>query len=188
MAPAPRRASTSPTAIARDTVGNLYVTDSYSDYIPGGSVGFSTIRKVTPQGVVTTIAGSPTQRGFRNGVGSDALFDFGSGGGIAVDSSGNLYVADTFNAVIRLVNPAGAVSTIAGSPRLFGSDDGNGSNARFGQPNGLVLQSDGTLFVADSGGYTIRKVSPDRDVTTFAGGPILEGSSTGSPPPPDSTI
>ncbi len=85
------------------------------------------------------------------------------------------------------MTPAGVVSTIAGSPRLFGSDDGNGGNARFGQPNGLVLQSDGTLFVADSGGYTIRKISPNGDVATFAGRLDARGFVEGPPTPPDST-
>jgi sugar lactone lactonase YvrE len=168
-----------PTAIVRDAAGNLYVTDSYSDFIPGGSVGFSTIRKITSDGVVTTIAGSPSQRGFHDGVGGSALFDFGGGGGLTLDTNGNLYVADTFNAVIRVVTPAGVVSTIVGSPGQLGNNDDNGSNARFIQPSGIILNSDGTLYVADAGGYTIRKVSPNLDVHTLAGGPSSPGFTDG---------
>src|SRR5262249_38706592 len=102
-----------PSAITRDAAGNLFVTDSFLAFVPGGN-GFSAIRKITPDGVVTTLAGSSTQRGARDGVGSNALFDFSSIGGLAIDASGTLYVADTFNGTIRKVTPDGTVSTIAG--------------------------------------------------------------------------
>jgi streptogramin lyase len=144
--------------VATDSAGNLYVADMDN----------STIRKITPAGVVTTLAGSPGLDGSANGSGSSARFD--SPYGVATDGAGNVYVADTFNFTIRKITPAGVVTTLAGSAGLYGSADGPGSTARFGVgPKGVATDSAGNVYVADTGNDTIRKITPAGLVTTLAG-------------------
>jgi sugar lactone lactonase YvrE len=87
---------------------------------------------------------------------------------VSLDSSGNLYVSDTSNHTIRKITPAGAVTTLAGSPGQPGAVNGNGSNARFNYPRGLAVDGAGNLFVADRGNHAIRKVTPSGEVSTFA--------------------
>jgi hypothetical protein len=94
---------------------------------------------------------------------------FGRPAGLAFDSKGNLYVADTKDHVIRIVSPAGDVRTFAGSPGHAGHTDGVGATARFAIPTGLAIDSHDNLYVADSGNETIRKITPDGVVTTYAG-------------------
>jgi sugar lactone lactonase YvrE len=100
--------------------------------------------------------------------------------GVAVDSAGNIYVADTFNNAIRKVTPQGAVTTLAGLPGTFGSADGTGSEARFNYPDKLDVDSGGNVYVADSGNNTLRKVTPDGVVTTLAGKAGTSGSVNGT--------
>ena len=130
--------------IAVDSSGNLYVTDS----------GNYRIRKITPAGMVSTIAGSTY--GFADGQGSSAQFKVITG--IAVDSSGNLYVADTGNNRIRKITPTGMVSTIAGTGSA-GFADGQVSSAQFNGPTGIAIDSSGNLYVADTGNNRIRKIT-----------------------------
>ncbi|MGH9422615.1 MAG: hypothetical protein ACRD3J_21745, partial [Thermoanaerobaculia bacterium] len=94
---------------------------------------------------------------------------------IAIDSAGNLYVADTFSNVIRKVTAAGVVTTLAGTPGFFrtGSVDGAGAVARFNNPAGIAADGNGNLYVADWVNATIRKITPAGIVTTFAGSPSL---------------
>jgi sugar lactone lactonase YvrE len=141
-----------PQSVAVDGAGNLYVADFDSD----------TIRKVTPSGtnwVVTTIAGSASALpGSADGTNGAARF--AEPGGVAVDRQGRVYVADTYNATIRLVTPSGTnwvVTTLAGLAEVQGTNDGTGSNARFNQPNGLAVDSAGNVYVADTANNTIRK-------------------------------
>ncbi|MCX6873709.1 MAG: choice-of-anchor D domain-containing protein, partial [Verrucomicrobia bacterium] len=157
-----------PSGIGKDGSGNLYVADS----------GNYTIRKITPSGVVTTLAGSPGQSGSTDGTGNSARFNYPAG--IAVDGTGNLYVTDLYNSTIRKVTPSGVVTTLAGSPGIFDSADGTGSSARFSQPAGIAVDGNGILYVADSGNYTIRKVTPAGVVTTLAGKPWQFGSTDGT--------
>ncbi len=146
-----------PTAVTVANDGALYVAD-YSN---------RTIRKITPSGLVSTLAGSPGQTGSADGQGSAARFN--NMFGIASDSQGNVYVADTSNHTIRKITPAGLVSTLAGLAGAPGSSDGIGSTARFSSPSGIVVDSTGNVFVGDADNYTIRKITPDGTVSTYAG-------------------
>src|SRR5207248_3355536 len=133
---------------AVDIAGNVYVADA----------GNNTIRKVTPEGVVTTLAGLGGLYGSENGTGSAARF--GGPASVAVDTSGNVYVAEQGNHTIRKVTPAGVVTTLAGEAGIYGSDDGTGSSARFATPSGVAVDNAGNVYVAEESNYTIRKVTP----------------------------
>jgi sugar lactone lactonase YvrE len=152
-----------PSGVAQDAAGNIYVTDG------------PTIRKIAPDGVVTTIAGAPYQGGSDDGPGRAARF--GGTVGIVAGTDGELYVADTGNATIRKISAAGDVTTLAGTAGQYGDVDGVGAAARFRQPLGLALDAAGNLLVADIG--AVRKVSADGAVTTFAGKPGEVGFAVG---------
>jgi sugar lactone lactonase YvrE len=139
--------------ITTDAAGNLYVTDG----------NYSNIRQITPAGVVTTFAGG--QVGFQNGTGSNARFNTPQG--VAIDASGNLYVCDAGNNVIRMISPAGAVTTLAGTG-VAGHTDGSAASAQFNFPERIVIDAGGNLFVTDNDSY-IRKITPDGTVSTLAG-------------------
>jgi len=168
----------SPSGVAVDTNGNVYVADFSS----------STIRKITPAAVVTTLAGSPGSLGSADGVDSAARFRFPVG--IAADSAGNVYVADLANYTIRKLSPVGTnweVSTIAGLAGSYGSTDGTNSAARFGSgsdgPRGVAVDAAGNIYVADTGNNNIRKITPvgtNWAVTTLAGSAGSYGSADGT--------
>jgi sugar lactone lactonase YvrE len=157
-----------PAGIASDAAGNLYIADGSS----------STIRKITPGGIVSTLAGIAYAEGSANGAGNIARFNRCSG--VAVDGSGNVYVADTNNHTIRKITPAGVVSTLAGSPEQSGSTNGTGSAARFNRPIDLAVDAGGNVYVADDENKVIRKVTPAGVVTTLAGSPGIEGTADGT--------
>ncbi len=147
-----------PSGIAVDTEGNLYVSDWANDLI----------RKISPTGVITNLAGNG-DRGSKDGVGASASFYLP--GGLTTDSAGNIFVADTYNNMIRKISPQGVVTTLAGNTHP-GSANGKGTAASFAHPAGVAIDAEGNLFVADAGNNKIRKVSPDGMVTTLAGNGI----------------
>ena len=140
-------------AVAKD--GTVYVADA------GES---NRIRKITIEGIVSTLAGD--NEGFADGSGTGALFNTPSG--VAQDAHGNLYVADTGNNRIRKVTPQGAVSTIAGDGNP-GYVDGPATQARFNGPIGVAVDANGSVFVADTYNDRVRKISADGQVSTIAG-------------------
>ena len=154
-----------PCGVAVDSAGNVYVADTDNNEI----------RKITPAGVVTTLAGSG-QYGSSDGSGSAASFE--NPFGVAVDSAGNLYVADTYNHEIRKITPAGVVTTLAGSGQ-YGSSDGSGSAASFEIPFGVAVDSAGNVYVGDTGNNEIRKITSTGAVSTLAGSANQAGSSDG---------
>jgi len=133
--------------IAVDAGGTVYVADT----------GNSRIRKITPDGVVTTFAGS-NQVGNDDGTGSAA--SFGAPFGLAIDTDGNLYVSDIDGGLIRRITPAGVVSTLAGQAGVYGAQNGAGPAASFTEPAGLAVDAAGSVYVADSGSNLIRKITP----------------------------
>jgi hypothetical protein len=138
-----------PFDVAVDSSGNVYVMDT----------GNCTVRKITPAGAVSTVAGLAGSSGTADGVGSAARFS-SSARGIAVDSAGNVFVADHNNLTIRKITPDGVVSTVGGLAGSSGSADGIGSAARFGGPWGLAVDSSGNVYVGDYGNNTVRKGAP----------------------------
>jgi sugar lactone lactonase YvrE len=157
-----------PQGIIIDSSDNLYVCDVFNH----------TIRKITPAGVVTTIAGTAGSTGSVDGTGTAARFN--NPIGITIDSSNNLYVCDGLNHTIRKITPAGVVTTIAGSAGTYGSTDGTGTAARFQQPLGITIDSSNNLYVCDIFNHTIRKITPAGVVTTFAGTAGSTGSVDGT--------
>jgi len=158
-----------PHGIATDNAGNLYVSDTFNQ----------TIRKITPDGTVTTIAGSAGARGYVDGVGTGQPARFTSPIGLSIDSNGNLYVGDTGNQTIRKVTSSAIVTTVAGQVGIAGSANGTGSAASFNNPQGTAVDSAGNIFVADNVNRTIRKITPAGLVTTFAGSTGLQGTNDG---------
>ncbi len=143
------------TAITIDKDGNLYVTDARNNKI----------RKITSLGSVTTIAGSGTA-GSTDGTGTTASFSFPSG--ITVDNSGSLYVSDSKNNKIRKITSFGVVTTLAGSG-VSGSMDGVGTAASFSNPQGIAIDSNSIIFLADSSTGKIRKITSEAIVSTLVG-------------------
>jgi murein DD-endopeptidase MepM/ murein hydrolase activator NlpD len=144
----------SPSALAVDADGNLYVADT----------GNNAIRKITPAGQVSTLAGDGIA-GFRDGQAAEARFN--GPVGVAVDAQGNVYIADSYNDRIRQITSDGQVKTIAGGDHN-GYADGPAANARFDTPCALIATATaGELLVADTGNNVIRRIKPDGEVTTL---------------------
>jgi hypothetical protein len=148
--------------VAVDTAGNVFVAEGYD-----GSQGYhdtNTIRKITPGGVVTTLAGTAYSYGSADGTGTAAQFNCPNG--VAVDLAGNVYVADSGNSTIRKITPNGVVTTLTGTAGVEGSVDGIGTAAQFNSPQGIAVDNMGNLYVADSDNSAIRKGQ-------FVGPPVI---------------
>lgn len=155
-----------PKGIAIDNAGDLIVADRSNHRI----------RKVTPAGVVTTIAGSGTA-GSLNATGTAAQFNFPVS--VAVDDTGNIFVADNNNNLIRVISSGNVVSTFAGS--TSGTADGTGTAAQFWSPTGVAVDNSNNIYVADYGNCLIRRITPAGVVTTLAGsGAYAETDGTGT--------
>ena len=151
-----------PSGLAFDSAGNLYIAESYA----------SKIRKVDTNGIITTVAGGgPGGGGFAGdgGPATQALLQIPTG--IAVDKSGNLYIADCFNQRIRMVTAStGIISTIAGSNVTgWAGDGGPATKATLSLPNGIAVDSSGNVYIADTDNRAIRKISTSGIITTVAG-------------------
>ncbi|GAB3402767.1 gluconolaconase [Massilia agilis] len=158
--PGAQAAFNTPSALAFDSKGNLYVADT----------GNHAIRRIAPDGGVSTIAGNGTA-GFADGKGDQARFN--GPVGLAVDGAGNVFVADTYNDRIRRIAPDGSVTTVAGAGHP-GQADGPAGDAAFDTPTAIAVARDGTLYVADTGNNAIRKIGKDGTVSTFAAAPEEE--------------
>jgi sugar lactone lactonase YvrE len=158
-----------PVGIAIDSGGNLYVADSEGD----------TIRKITPSNNadVSTLAGVANVFGDVDGTGSAARLN--EPVAVAVDASGNVFVAEESGRVVRKITPTGVVSTFAGTAGVVGSADGTGPAAQFAALHGICIDANGNLFVTD-GNNTIRMITPAAVVTTVAGTPGVTGSADGT--------
>ena len=143
-----------PSGLALDTVGNLYVADT----------GNHAIRKVTPAGVVTTLAGTG-RPGYRDGPGAQAQFDGPMS--VAIDGAGRVIVADAYNDRVRAIAPDGTVTTIAGGA-LPGDVDGPGAQARLDTPCAVLVEPGGRILVADTRNDALRAIDAGGNVTTLA--------------------
>src|SRR5262249_32911058 len=147
-----------PMTLTRDVAGNTYVVD----------FGNCSIRKITPDGTVTTLAGHIHLCDKADGVGSGGHFN--QPAGVAVGTNGLVYVSDYGTNVIKSIAPDGTVTTIAGSSSSpAGGVDGVGAVARFNSPADLLALPSGDILVADVGNYAIRRIAPDNTVTTAYG-------------------
>ncbi len=147
-----------PNCLTMDKSGNFYVTDYLAH----------TIRKITPAGEVSTFAGQAYVSGVTNGNRTtQALFN--QPNDMVFDSTGNLFVADFANHTIRKIKPDGEVSTFVGTPGVAGFKDGKQTAALFNAPNYLAIDASGNLYATESNNHTIRKITPEGDVSLWAG-------------------
>ena len=148
-----------PTAVAVDSSGNILIADA----------GNHRIRRVSPNGVIATIAGTGTA-GFSGDAGPAVNAQFDDPQGIAVDGSGNIYVADTGNSRIRRITPNGVITTIAGVfPAGFSGDGGPAAAAQLHAPTGVAVDGQNNLYIADSGNVRLRRIAPNGIISTIAG-------------------
>lgn len=156
-----------PSGLAFDPSGNLYIADT----------GNYTIRKMTPTGDVTTVAGAAGQRAGDDG--SAVFARFSEPYALTTDSNGNIYVSDGL--AVRKISSTGAVTTLAGGFELRGYVDGPGANARFDFLRGIALDDNGNLIVSDNNNHVLRKIAPDGQTSTFVGLKTEQAVTDGTP-------
>ena len=150
-----------PRGIGVDSAGIVYVADE----------DFGTVRKITPAGMVTTLAGNASATtGSKDGMGAEAII--AAPRGLAVDAKGNVYVACTDEGIIRKIAPNGIVTTLAGKAGETGATDGKGADARFSGPRGMAVDKAGNIYVADADNGVVRKITPEGVVSTVMGTPL----------------
>ncbi|MGC2211138.1 MAG: Ig-like domain repeat protein [Candidatus Korobacteraceae bacterium] len=156
----------SPSSVALDGAGNFYIADSTNNVV----------RKVTSGGVITTYAGRFALHGYSGDGGPATSALFANVNSVAVDGAGNLYIADSFNNVIRKVTPDGVISTVAGSYNLgsgYSGDAGPATSAQLNYPDSVALDEAGNLYIEDSSNFVIRKVTTRGTISTVAGNQSL---------------
>ena len=151
--------------VANTRTGEVFVADT-SNF---------TIRRIYGD-TVTTIAGVAGQPGSVDGAGGAARFQ--APGGLAMDRQENLYVTDF--TTVRKITPAGVVSTLAGKAGETGKVDGPAAQARFGRLEGVAVDENGAVYVADSGNHCVRRIAPDGVVGTVAGICGVSGAADGN--------
>lgn len=154
----------SPVGVVEDGAGNIYFAES-GNYV---------IRKVTPSGIISTIAGQYGSAGFSGDGGPATSAKLNNPEGIAFDAAGNLYIADTLNVRIRKISTDGVITTVAGggNPPCCGNigDGGPATAAVLANPEGVAIDSDGSLYISEPDFGRVRKVDGDGIITTVAGG------------------
>ena len=162
-----------PTGLTVDDRGNLYIVDCSNNRV----------RKVSPDGIITTVAGDGTWGyGGDDGPATQAQLGLDYPFGLAVDSAGNLYIADLGNQRIRKVDPAGIITTVAGNgTRGYSGDGGPAVEARLFDPYDIATDREGNLYIADNWNCRIRKVDRSGVITTVAGDGIKGNSGDGGP-------
>jgi uncharacterized protein (TIGR03437 family) len=157
--PATSAALASPTGIAVDAAGNLYIADTLNHRV----------RRITAGGIITTVAGNGL-RGFAGDGGPATAAFLDEPYGVAVDTAGNLFIADSSNNRIRKVTTNGAISTLAGNGRYaYAGDGGPATNASLAFPNGVAVDAAGNVYIGDTRNARVRKVSPNGIISTLAG-------------------
>ncbi|GAB4044632.1 NHL domain-containing protein [Spirosoma jeollabukense] len=161
-----------PNRVTVDGSGNLYIADTDNNRI----------RKVSPLGLITTVAGTGIQ-GYTGDGGPATAAQLNTPVGLALDGSGNLYVTDTYNHRIRKINPAGMIATVAGTGILgFSGDGGEATSARLFSPYGVAVDGSGNLYIAYTGNHCIRQVNPAGTIATVVGTGIQGFSGDGDWP------
>jgi uncharacterized protein (TIGR03437 family) len=158
-----------PAAVAVDSAGNLYIADA----------GNNVVRKVSAAGTITTFAGNGSP-GYSGDGGLAVNGQLNDPRGVAVDNSGNLYIADAGNNVVRKVSAAGFITTITGNGSFgYSGDGGPAADAQIAYPNGIAVDATGDLYIADTDNQRVRKVSAAGIVTTIAGNGLFGYSGDG---------
>lgn len=176
---APSALLNNPTAVLLDSSGNLYITDT----------GNGAIRKVTPAGVISTVVGDGSgNAGYKGDGGLANTAELNNPKGIAFDSNGNMYIADTDNQVIRMVTLDGYISTIAGNQGLgpgYAGDGGAATSAQLGYPSGVAVYG-GKIYIVDSGNNVIRLLTPVAQTPQINAGGVVNDASYSAPVAPGS--
>lgn len=159
-----------PVGVNSDSNGNVFIADSYNHRI----------RKVSPDGIITTVAGSNSTLGFSGDGGMATAARLNSPLGVSSDTQGNLFIADAGNYRVRKVSPDGIITTVAGNGTAgFSGDGGAATAAKINLPSGVSSDTQGNLYIADTQNNRIRKVSPDGIITTVAGNGTIGFSGDG---------